>query len=96
MKRHVSLKISGSVQGVGFRASAQAESRSRELYGYAMNCNDGSVCVEVEGEEDVLIAFIAWCKQGPPGAQVTHVHVSDGDMKGYTSFDIRPSSEHWT
>jgi acylphosphatase len=76
------LIISGRVQGVYFRASAQDVARARRLAGWIRNRSDGAVEVVVEGEAEAVEGFIAWCHQGPPGAHVTTVQVTTGPYSG--------------
>jgi acylphosphatase len=67
--------VCGRVQGVAFRASAHAVARAQRLSGWIRNCVDGKVEATVEGEEDAVQAFIAWCRHGPVGAYVSDVQV---------------------
>jgi acylphosphatase len=71
----VYLKIEGRVQGVYFRASAVQEARRRGLTGWVMNCLDGSVEAVAEGPRVRIEDWIAWCRQGPPGARVERVRL---------------------
>jgi acylphosphatase len=89
MKKHISLKVSGGVQGVGFRLSAKIEADRLCVTGFVMNCDDGSVCIEAEGEDDAITAFADWCRTGPDGARVQRVDLSDGVVCGHTVFEIR-------
>jgi len=75
------LVISGWVQGVYFRASAREVADAQHLSGWVRNRMDGSVEAVIEGEQGTVRAFIAWCQQCPPGAQVTDVQVT---MEPYT------------
>ena len=68
-------RVSGRVQGVGFRWSAVAEARRLGLRGRVRNAADGSVEVEAEGAAGALAQFLAWLRRGPPGARVTGVEV---------------------
>jgi acylphosphatase len=70
------LVIAGWVQGVYFRASAREVAGAQRLSGWVRNRCDGAVEAVVEGEQDAVQAFIAWCHEGPPGAQVTTVQVT--------------------
>jgi acylphosphatase len=70
------LVISGWVQGVYFRASAREVARARRLSGWVRNRTDGAVEAVVEGQQEAVQAFIAWCQQGPPGARVSDVQVT--------------------
>ena len=71
----VTLRISGRVQGVYFRASTVAQARNLGLRGWVKNCLDGSVEAVAEGGNSEIEELIAWCRQGPPGARVSSVEV---------------------
>jgi acylphosphatase len=43
------IRVSGHVQGVGYRWSAAREARTRDIKGYIKNLSDGSVYIEAEG-----------------------------------------------
>jgi acylphosphatase len=66
-------RVTGRVQGVGFRWSAVREARRLGLRGWVRNADDGSVEVEAEGPPADLEAFLAWLRTGPPGAFVRDV-----------------------
>jgi acylphosphatase len=70
------LVISWRVQGVYFRASARDVAQAQRLSGWVRNRYDGDVEAIVEGEEDAVQAFIAWCHDGPPGAHVSAIQVT--------------------
>jgi acylphosphatase len=53
------------------------------------NCSDGSVEVEAEGKKMDLKKFISWCHQGPSGAIVSKVDVSEPALKNFPSFQIK-------
>jgi acylphosphatase len=69
------LLISGLVQGVFYRASAQQEGLRLGLTGEVRNLPGGEVEAIVEGEKEAIDEFIAWCKRGPPSARVEKVEV---------------------
>jgi acylphosphatase len=81
------LVISGRVQGVGFRATAEDEAQRLGLQGLVRNLWSGEVEAVVEGEAGAVEAFIAWCRQGPPLSRVDRVDVSRqaprGDFKDF-------------
>ena len=86
--KHISIVISGKVQGVFFRASAKAKADELGVYGFVRNQPDGSVYIEAEAEQDKLDAFQNWCKQGPPRAQVLHADINEGSSQNFSSFAI--------
>ncbi len=68
--------MTGRVQGVGFRAFAQAQASRRKLAGMARNLADGRVEVEVEGQPSAVQAFLAELQKGPSLAKVDDLQVS--------------------
>ena len=83
------LRISGSVQGVGYRAFAAAEARRRGLDGWVRNCSDGSVEALVSGPAKTVDAFVAVCARGPSGAQVSKIDRNDAEPATEPGFHVR-------
>ena len=79
------LLISGRVQGVFYRASAQQEAMRLGLMGEIRNLPDGRVEAAVEGPKERIEEFIEWCKRGPPAAEVEHVGVRWSAARGSIS-----------
>ena len=69
------LVITGMVQGVFYRASAQQEALRLGLTGEIGNLPGGEVEATVEGEKAQIEDFIAWCRRGPPAARVENVQI---------------------
>ena len=88
MKKHLSLRISGTVQGVFFRASTKKKADEFNIKGLVRNDDDGSVYVEAEGEDKDVASFVEWCHIGPPTASVNNVQISEAPLKGFGSFII--------
>ena len=88
------LRIHGRVQGVWYRASAQAEAVRLGLRGWVRNRMDGTVEALVIGHRTGIDAFVAWAHQGPPKAQVTRIDVSDADRSAAAddSFEQWPTA----
>ncbi|HEV3226530.1 MAG TPA: acylphosphatase [Acidimicrobiales bacterium] len=83
------LLVSGRVQGVWYRASAEREAVRLGLAGSARNLHDGRVEMSVEGPAPSVDAFIAWARIGPPRANVTGVVVEGLAPTGQTGFHAR-------
>jgi acylphosphatase len=66
--RHVVIR--GRVQGVGYRAWTEVTALERGLEGWVRNCRDGSVEAVFSGPDGDVVAMIAQCRRGPPGARV--------------------------
>ncbi len=77
MAKHINIKISGRVQGIGFRFCAYEKFVELGLTGKAENTEDRGVLVDAEGSEEKLELLIDWCHQGPAGAKVDRVEVTE-------------------
>jgi acylphosphatase len=77
MTKHISIKIFGKVHGIGFRFSAYEKFVELGLVGKAENSPDNAIIVEAEGEEPMLDELIKWCHEGPSGAKIENVEVSE-------------------
>ena len=69
------LLITGKVQGVGYRWNMLHQATQLGIAGWVRNRHEGSVEALACGDDESLAALIAWARHGPPGAQVSHVHV---------------------
>jgi acylphosphatase len=83
------IKVTGMVQGVGYRYFTLRQANLFGLNGYVKNKADGSVEVEVEGEKDIIENFRSILKQGPGFASVDHIEVLYGPYTGkYSKFSV--------
>jgi acylphosphatase len=83
-------RLSGRVQGVGFRYFVLREARLLGLVGWVANCDDGDVEVHAYGERDALGRFRSVLSAGPPHSKVlavTSVPASPG-LEARDSFTI--------
>lgn len=84
------ILVSGKVQGVFYRKSAADKALSLNLHGYAKNLTTGQVELMAQGNEQQILKFIEWCKQGPDIAQVTNIQTekieSEHDFQNFAIF----------
>ena len=86
MTRRVVARVSGDVQGVGYRWFVRGEATARGLAGSATNLADGRVEVVLEGpDDDVQAVLDALAGPGAPGSP-REVVVRDEDPTGATGF----------
>ena len=88
MKR-VRIRISGEVQGVFYRKSAQDIATELGLGGWVKTLSNGHVLAEAEGEPAQIEQFITWCYRGPDRAVVAGVETENIAVEGDTQFSIR-------
>lgn len=83
------VRVSGRVQGVWFRDSCRREAERAGVAGWVRNRPDGDVEAVFEGAPAAVDALVAWCRVGPPRAEVTAVAVTDETPAGENGFRIR-------
>lgn len=89
-KERAQLKITGRVQGVGFRNSTRRKARQLGVTGWVKNLADGSVKVVAEGEREDVENLISWANSGPRFANVDKVEVEWKEPKDeFDNFTIR-------
>lgn len=85
-------RISGKVQGVGFRWFVARNATRLRVLGYAQNLSDGSVeVVAVAPDPGALAEFETLIGRGPEFAQVSAVDKAEisVDLSTHKTFDIR-------
>lgn len=86
----LSARITGRVQGVGFRNFTQRRARRLGVTGWVRNERDGSVRLEAEGPREALESLVDAVEEGPRLARVEQVRVdwSDADDQ-FDTFRVR-------
>lgn len=72
-----SYRISGRVQGVGFRYFVQRAARAEGVGGWVRNQDDGSVEAMVEGDHEAVLRLEHALRVGPPGARVDDIEIRE-------------------
>jgi acylphosphatase len=81
--------VSGTVQGVFFRATTRDRAREVGVDGWVRNLDDGRVEAVFEGDEDAVGELVAFCHEGSPAAEVADVEVTHEDPEGIEGFRVR-------
>jgi acylphosphatase len=88
----VRLKITGRVQGVGFRDWISSKAHEHGLKGWVRNRRDGSVEVLLSGMPDLVDLFVYEAQRGPPAAKVNAIDEEPSTEKAPAAFEVRPTS----
>lgn len=89
MKARARVLVSGSVQGVFFRAETANLAYRLDLTGWVRNLPDGRVEALFEGEKEKVEEAVAFCQRGPSGAHVEAFEVKWDKWKGdYRDFRV--------
>jgi acylphosphatase len=83
------LVIRGRVQGVFFRDTLRRLAERHGVAGWARNTPEGTVEAVLEGAEPDVDAVVDFAREGPEGASVTGVDVTDEEPEGGRGFQIR-------
>src|SRR4029453_14099105 len=81
--------VRGRVQGVWFRDSCRREAVARGGAGWGRNRMDDTVEAVFEGPEAAVAQCVAWCRTGPPRADVTGIDVTEEAPQGLAGFQVR-------
>ncbi|MDB4583071.1 acylphosphatase [Draconibacterium sp.] len=84
------IKITGRVQGVGFRYFTQKQANIFGLKGWVKNTVDNGVLVMVQGEETVIETFIDYLRIGPTRSRVNNITKARMNIVDvFTDFEVR-------
>ncbi|PSQ33338.1 acylphosphatase [Halobacteriales archaeon QS_9_70_65] len=81
--------VSGTVQGVYYRANTRDTAREHGVGGWVRNLEDGRVEAVFGGDDPDVEAMIEWCHTGSPQAVVDDVDVEYEPPEGESGFEIR-------
>jgi acylphosphatase len=81
--------VHGHVQGVFFRDSTRERAQSRGVAGWVRNRPDGAVEAVFEGDPEAVGSMLRFASEGPGGADVNDVEVSEEEPEGLSDFDVR-------
>ena len=81
--------VRGRVQGVFFRDSVRRQAGTRGVSGWVTNRRDGAVEAVFEGDPDAVAALVEFSREGPRGAEVEQIDVTEEQPEGLSGFEIR-------
>jgi len=91
--KRAEIKITGIVQGIGFRPFIYGLAGAHSIRGWVLN-NEKGVFIDAESEDGDLEAFVKNIpKLAPPLARIESFDIKYLEPLGYTLFEIRKSEE---
>ena len=82
------IKITGRVQGVGFRYFVKHKALKLGIVGYVKNLDDGSVEVFCQGNDSDLKKFIEYLHKGPFFSCVKNLEINEVPQGEHKEFII--------
>lgn len=85
----LTARVTGMVQGVGFRYWTARKADELGITGSVRNDDDGSVAVVAEGPQPVIVEFRRWLSSDEAPGRVSHVDETVSPAEGrFRSFDV--------
>ncbi|NAW66982.1 acylphosphatase [Photobacterium halotolerans] len=84
----VLVRVTGQVQGVGFRFHTAHEGLKIGVSGYAKNLPDGSVEVLACGKAEKVEQLVDWLARGPRTSRVDSLSRDDLEWRAIDGFEI--------
>ncbi len=85
------IKITGLVQGVGFRPFIYKHALKYSLHGWVENRNDG-VFIVIEGPDENINQFLYTLRDSAPlASSISSIHTEDSEPENFSSFFIKKS-----
>lgn len=89
--KHYYIKITGIVQGVGFRPFVYKVASQFSIKGYVLNYS-GGVIIEAEQEQEILDNFIEhMINNKPKNSSILDIQIIEQEVLGYNCFKIEES-----
>ena len=88
MKKSVRLYITGTVQGVFFRAFIKENAEKLNVKGFTRNLEDGRMEVFLEGNSEEVNKMIELCGKGPKHSQIRNVEMKVEKFQDFKNFKV--------
>ncbi len=87
------VRVSGRVQGIGYREACVSRARASGITGWVRNRMDGSVEAMLQGSPAQLADMCGWLREGMPAALVDDLEVTrlPAPFPRFDSFDRLPT-----
>lgn len=84
------IRVTGRVQGVGFRYFTQQQARTLNLTGWVRNTLDGGVMAIVQGPKHAIDTFVDYLWVGPPLSEVKSVtKIEVLKIEEFNNFEVK-------
>jgi acylphosphatase len=83
-------RVTGRVQGVGFRYFVKQNADALGIRGYVRNEDDGAVLVYAVGDPVAMDRMAGAVRTGPHFSEVRTVEEKEAGMQKFSSFSIEP------
>lgn len=92
MTKTLQVRITGRVQGVGYRAWMEQAARARGIGGWVRNRRDGSVEALITGPDDKIDEMLGYLWVGPTDSRVARVDTEPAPLPMQLGFRTLPTA----
>ncbi|WP_460795659.1 acylphosphatase [Microbacterium sp. GXF0217] len=87
----IRVRVTGRVQGVGYRWFVNDLAAAGGIAGWVRNRHDGSVEAELHGEALKIDGMLDAMSRGPRSARIDDLEVTEIPEHAFDGFEIRPT-----
>lgn len=88
MKKAMRMYITGTVQGVFFRAFVKENAERYNVKGFVRNLDDGRIEIFLEGDSADVNKMVDLCKAGPKHSQIRKVEEKPERLQDFKTFKV--------
>jgi len=88
MKKAVRIYITGTVQGVFFRAFVKENAERYDVKGFTRNLEDGRIEIFLEGNPENVNKMMELCEKGPKHSQIKKMEVKPEKFQDFKTFKV--------
>lgn len=88
MKKSIRMYITGTVQGIFFRAFVKENAEKYNVKGFVRNLEDGRIEIFAEGNGKDVDKMIDLCKKGPKHAIIRDIEIKTEKFQDIKNFKI--------
>ncbi len=88
MKKALRLYITGTVQGIFFRAFVKENAERYNVKGFVRNLEDGRIEIFLEGDANNVNKMIELCGKGPRHSQIKKVDMKPERFQDFKTFKV--------
>lgn len=88
MKKSVRIYITGTVQGVFFRAFVKENAERYDVKGFTRNLEDGRIEIFLEGNPENVDKMVELCEKGPKHSQIKKMEVKPEKFQDFKTFKV--------
>lgn len=88
MKKSIRVYITGTVQGIFFRAFVKENAERYNVKGFVRNLEDGRIEIFMEGKTNDVNKLLEVCEKGPRHSKIRNVELKQERFQDFKVFKV--------